>query len=229
VWLGGGEEPAGRGGQVRPSQAGLALDLTERRVTGQAEQPAHAIAARLPLARTARVVVVHEDLGALRERLAAHGAGILLDLQEPVELLLRQPVPGELVLTPPPTPGLGVVPEPDSFPAGGLPGLLSASASAVRQSPHSTLSTSAPRAARYLVAPADARNQLKSRIRTPASGNGLPSADRPPSAAGKEPRSVFRTVPRFPPRGNDLPIVAGESGAADISADLHGAGFLRDT
>jgi hypothetical protein len=67
------------------------------------------------------VVVVHEDLGALRERLAAHGAGVLLDIQKPVELLLRQPVAGELVLTPPPTPGLGVVPEPDSPPAGGLP------------------------------------------------------------------------------------------------------------
>jgi len=78
--LGGGEKPAGRGGQVRPSQAGLALDLAERRVAGQAEQPAHATTARLPLARTARVVVVHEDLGPLRERLAAHGAGVLLDL-----------------------------------------------------------------------------------------------------------------------------------------------------
>src|SRR5580704_7417094 len=51
---------------------------------------------------------------------------------------------------------------------------------------HSTFSTSAPSAARYLVAPADARNQLKSRIRTPASGNGVPSADSPSSETGPE-------------------------------------------
>jgi len=38
---------------------------------------------------------------------------------------------------------------------------------------HSTLRLSAPIAARNLVPPAEARNQAKSRIRTPCSGNGL--------------------------------------------------------
>ena len=42
---------------------------------------------------------------------------------------------------------------------------------------HSTLRLSAPMAARNRVPPAEARNQEKSRIRMPCSGNGLPCGE----------------------------------------------------
>ena len=43
---------------------------------------------------------------------------------------------------------------------------------------HSTLITSAPSAARKRVPPAEARNQLKSKIRIPCRANGFPRAER---------------------------------------------------
>src|SRR5437660_454975 len=49
---------------------------------------------------------------------------------------------------------------------------------------HSTLMLSAPSAARNRVPPADARNHVKSRMRIPSSGKGLPHRDRRPTGNG---------------------------------------------
>ena len=50
---------------------------------------------------------------------------------------------------------------------------------------HSTLMHSAPSAVRNRVPPAEARNQLKSKIRMPASGIGLPSAESAEGGSGR--------------------------------------------
>jgi hypothetical protein len=74
----------------------LALDQAERGVARQAQQSANALPARGLLVRAAGMVVVDEDGSAFLESGVAHRAGVLLDLQEPVELLPGQAVPDEL-------------------------------------------------------------------------------------------------------------------------------------
>ena len=53
---------------------------------------------------------------------------------------------------------------------------------------HSTLMLSAPNAARNRVPPAEARNHVKSRMRMPCSGNGLPRGDGGSSRIGARAR-----------------------------------------
>src|SRR6185437_78393 len=88
---------------------------------------------------------------------------------------------------------------------------------------HSTFSTSAPSAARYLVAPAEARNQLKSRIRTPARGNGLPSADRSPPGSENEYSERVRPAPVPDPA---LEPVPGQPSSSSLSSSP-GSGARR--
>jgi hypothetical protein len=75
------------------------FDVSQCNVARVAKQSAHALAARSVLQRAASVVVVHMDELPLRKQLAAHPAGISLDLQEQIEVILRQSIAGYPVLT----------------------------------------------------------------------------------------------------------------------------------
>jgi hypothetical protein len=74
------------------------FDVAQCNVARVAKQSAHAFAARSVLHRAAPVVVVHMDKLPLRKQLAAHPAGIFLDLQEQIEVIPRQSVAGYPVL-----------------------------------------------------------------------------------------------------------------------------------
>jgi hypothetical protein len=88
--------------QVCPGLLQFALDDPERRVSRQAQQPAHALPARRLLVRAAGVVVVGADRLVVLEGLVAHRAGLTLGLQELLEALHGQAVTGEPVgLVPP--------------------------------------------------------------------------------------------------------------------------------
>src|SRR5450755_492958 len=102
------DEPAWRAVQVSAGQIVLALDQAKRGVARQAQQPANTLAARELLIRAAGVVMVDEDRLVFLERGVAHRAGVLLDLQDPVELLPGQAVANQPVRLIPPTLGGGV-------------------------------------------------------------------------------------------------------------------------
>jgi hypothetical protein len=75
------------------------FDVAQCNVARVAKQSAHALAARPVLHPAALVVVVHMNELPLCKQLAAHPAGISLDFQEQIEVILRQSVAGYPVLT----------------------------------------------------------------------------------------------------------------------------------
>jgi hypothetical protein len=75
------------------------FDVAQCNVAPVAKQSAHALAARPVLHPAALVVVVHMNELPLCKQLAAHPAGISLDFQEQIEVILRQSVAGYPVLT----------------------------------------------------------------------------------------------------------------------------------
>jgi hypothetical protein len=74
------------------------FDVAQCNVAPVAKQSAHALAARPVLHPAALVVVVHMNELPLRKQLATHPAGISLDFQEQIEVILRQSVAGYPVL-----------------------------------------------------------------------------------------------------------------------------------
>jgi hypothetical protein len=81
--------------QVRPGQIVPALDVAERGVASKAEQAAHALTACLLLSLTAVMVMVDANPLTILEWLIAHGAGVSLAIQEPIESFPGETVPGE--------------------------------------------------------------------------------------------------------------------------------------
>jgi hypothetical protein len=64
-----------------------------------AQESPNALSARSILPLAARVIMVHVDELSHFKRLVAHAAGVLLDIQQAVKLLLSQPVAGNPVLS----------------------------------------------------------------------------------------------------------------------------------
>jgi hypothetical protein len=63
------------------------------------QESSDALSARSVLLLAARVIMIHVDELPLLKRLAAHPAGVSLDLQKQIEVLLRQAVAGYPVLS----------------------------------------------------------------------------------------------------------------------------------
>jgi hypothetical protein len=91
-WLPRDDLPSSRAVEVSASHRIPALNMAERNVAARAEKPSNALSARPVLLRAARVVMIHLDELPLRKRLVAHGASVVLRLQQLVELFLSQPV-----------------------------------------------------------------------------------------------------------------------------------------